>query len=76
LAMVNESIKYLTAQAKSDKKWKRSGDKKMEKVLGLHKLMQKRERKKTAESLQMAMSKEGNRRKVAAQQTTEGEEEQ
>jgi hypothetical protein len=56
--MVWSSIKELTKQVARDRKWRRSMDERLDKMLDIQESWHTREREKTTESLQMAMNRE------------------
>jgi hypothetical protein len=62
--MVRTSLKELADQVAGDRKWKRTIDDRMDKMLVMQEGWQMREREKTTESLQMAMNREARKRKT------------
>jgi hypothetical protein len=72
--MVRSAIKELTEQVARDRKWKRSMDERMEKVLDHQESLQRKDREKTTESLQIAMNREARKKKLPAEKDEGGEE--
>jgi hypothetical protein len=62
--MVRSSIKELTNQVARDRKWRRSMDERLDKMLVMQEGWQMRESEKTTESLQMAMNREARKKKI------------
>jgi hypothetical protein len=72
LDMVGSAIKELTKQVARDKKWKRSMDERMEKVLDHQESLQRKDREKTMELLEMAMNREAKKEKIPAEKEEGG----
>lgn len=73
--MVRTSIKELTDQVAGDRKWRRTIDDRMDKMLVMQEGWQMREREKTTESLQMAMNREARKRKTTVGKGNDDDEE-
>jgi hypothetical protein len=74
--MVRSTIKELTKQVARDRKWKRSMDERLEKVLDLQESWQTKEREKTMESLQMAVNREAKKKKKTAEKDEDDKEDE
>jgi hypothetical protein len=73
--MVRTSIKELTDQVAGDRKWRRTIDDRIDKMLVMQEGWQMREREKTTESLQMAMNREARKRKTTPGKGNDDDEE-